>query len=190
MRSLISRGHRFDDFFKDFAPGLFVRPLRENWVWDGQDMPIDVRETDQAYMVKADMPGLKKEDIKVAIDGNTVLGGVQAEPLVVLRALQERLGRDAPDVHAGAAQSLVGFNAGDGEAELGRADGGDVSAGSSTEDHDISSVQGWGSHAAKLTSRPKSLVGITGKTNFAQPCARWHIAAVGRGPNLRIENTR
>lgn len=33
---------------------------------------LDVSENDQAYVVKADMPGLKKEDIKVAIDGNRI----------------------------------------------------------------------------------------------------------------------
>jgi HSP20 family protein len=33
---------------------------------------VDVTETDQAYEVKADMPGLKKEDIKIAIEGNVV----------------------------------------------------------------------------------------------------------------------
>ena len=72
MRSLISRGHRFDDFFKDFAPGLFVRPLRENWIWDGQEMPIDVRETDKAYTVEADLPGVEKKDIQVSVQDNAV----------------------------------------------------------------------------------------------------------------------
>jgi HSP20 family protein len=33
---------------------------------------MDVTETDQAYMVKAEIPGIKKEDIKVNIDGNQV----------------------------------------------------------------------------------------------------------------------
>ncbi len=33
---------------------------------------LDVEETDQSFLVKADMPGIKKEDIKVAIDGNLV----------------------------------------------------------------------------------------------------------------------
>ncbi len=33
---------------------------------------MDVSETDQAYMVKAEIPGVKKDDIKVAIDGNQV----------------------------------------------------------------------------------------------------------------------
>jgi HSP20 family protein len=72
MRSLISRGHRFDDFFKDFAPGLFVRPLRENWIWDGQDMPIDVRENEQAYTVEADLPGVEKKDIQVSVQDNAI----------------------------------------------------------------------------------------------------------------------
>lgn len=33
---------------------------------------IDLSETDQAYMVKADIPGVKKEDIKISVEGNTV----------------------------------------------------------------------------------------------------------------------
>jgi HSP20 family protein len=33
---------------------------------------LDVDETDQSYEVKAEMPGLKKEDIKVDIDGKRV----------------------------------------------------------------------------------------------------------------------
>jgi len=33
---------------------------------------MDVSETPEAYMVKADIPGMKKEDIKVSIEGNQV----------------------------------------------------------------------------------------------------------------------
>lgn len=33
---------------------------------------MDVSETDQAYMLKAAMPGVKKDEIKVAIDGKQV----------------------------------------------------------------------------------------------------------------------
>jgi HSP20 family protein len=33
---------------------------------------MDVSETDQGYLVKADIPGVKKEDIKVNIEGNHV----------------------------------------------------------------------------------------------------------------------
>jgi HSP20 family protein len=35
-------------------------------------MRIDVSEKDDAYHVKADIPGVKKEDINVRIDGNVV----------------------------------------------------------------------------------------------------------------------
>lgn len=33
---------------------------------------LDVSENDEAYMVKADIPGVKKEDIKVSIEGSQV----------------------------------------------------------------------------------------------------------------------
>ena len=35
-------------------------------------MRVDVSETEAAYKVEADLPGMKKEDIAVSIDGNTV----------------------------------------------------------------------------------------------------------------------
>jgi HSP20 family protein len=35
-------------------------------------MRIDVTESDNAYAVKADIPGVKKEDINVSVDGNVV----------------------------------------------------------------------------------------------------------------------
>jgi HSP20 family protein len=35
-------------------------------------MRIDVTENDQAYTVKADIPGVKKEDINVRVEGNMV----------------------------------------------------------------------------------------------------------------------
>ena len=33
---------------------------------------MDVKETDKTYQIKADIPGVTKEDIKVMIDGNQV----------------------------------------------------------------------------------------------------------------------
>jgi HSP20 family protein len=38
----------------------------------GMTPRMDVAETDQAYIVKAEIPGVKKEDIKVNVDGNQV----------------------------------------------------------------------------------------------------------------------
>lgn len=56
-----------EEFFKDF---------RMTPAWRGLEaeprIRMDVSETDQAYMVKAEIPGVKKDDIKVAIEGNQV----------------------------------------------------------------------------------------------------------------------
>ena len=62
----------FDDFFKSFR----MRP----WVSDMDVEPrikVDVAEEEKSYAVKADIPGVKKEDIHVAIDGNQV--SIEAE---------------------------------------------------------------------------------------------------------------
>ncbi|ALK99605.1 hypothetical protein AB595_12010 [Massilia sp. WF1] len=55
--------------------GELLREFRHPAHWD-QDMPairIDVEETEQAYAITADIPGMNKEDIKVEVDGNQVV---------------------------------------------------------------------------------------------------------------------
>lgn len=42
-------------------------------------MRIDVTENDRGYAVKADIPGVKKEDISVRVDGNVVQIDAQAK---------------------------------------------------------------------------------------------------------------
>lgn len=56
-----------EDFFKDFS----LRPSMRNFDVEPR-IKMDVTENDQSYMVKAEIPGVKKEDIKVDIDGNQV----------------------------------------------------------------------------------------------------------------------
>ena len=75
---------RFDPFneMDDLFKGLFVRPMRFDL-----EMPVemklkmDVTKADDSYTVKAEMPGIKKEDIQVSIDGNqvTISGEVKKE---------------------------------------------------------------------------------------------------------------
>jgi len=68
----------FDDLFK----GFFVRPLRLGTdEMTGVQMKLDVTRTDDTYTVKAEIPGVKKEDIDVAIEGNqvTISGEVKKE---------------------------------------------------------------------------------------------------------------
>ncbi|OFZ96730.1 MAG: hypothetical protein A2Z44_07580 [Betaproteobacteria bacterium RBG_19FT_COMBO_58_11] len=43
------------------------------------DFKMDVTENDAGYVVKADIPGVKKEDIHVAIDGNSVSVSAEAK---------------------------------------------------------------------------------------------------------------
>ena len=56
-----------DAFFRDYAS---MPRLRAGDA--GQRIRVDMTETDQAYIVKAEVPGVNKDDIKVAIDGNQV----------------------------------------------------------------------------------------------------------------------
>lgn len=56
---------RFDEFFKGMPAGLRDMEVEPR-------IKMDVTETDRAYTVKAEIPGVKKEDIKIDIDGNQV----------------------------------------------------------------------------------------------------------------------
>ena len=56
----------FPELFRNFAAP--VRGERNTAV----DIRIDVKETDKGYQVHADVPGVKREDIHVDIDGNVV----------------------------------------------------------------------------------------------------------------------
>ncbi len=72
MNSLVSRGSLFDEFFKDIAPGFYVRPLHGDNLPAASQIKVDVKETDGGYTVQAEMPGVPKEDIHVSIEGNVV----------------------------------------------------------------------------------------------------------------------
>lgn len=56
----------FDDVFKGF-----FRPARLEGAREVQ-IRMDVKEDDKSYTVHAEIPGVKKEDIHVTIDGNQV----------------------------------------------------------------------------------------------------------------------
>lgn len=42
-------------------------------------IPLDVKETDKAFQVKADVPGVDKKDIKVTVDGDVLSIAVEKE---------------------------------------------------------------------------------------------------------------
>ena len=56
-----------EDWFRDFQ----LRPSLRDWNVEPR-IKIDVSETDVAYTVKAEIPGVKKEDIKVDVEGGVV----------------------------------------------------------------------------------------------------------------------
>jgi HSP20 family protein len=72
MNSLIARSGLFDDFFKDVAPGFYVRPLHGDSLPSPSQIKIDVKETPSAYAVVAEVPGVSKEDIHVTVEGSVV----------------------------------------------------------------------------------------------------------------------
>jgi len=82
----ITQYNPFEDFFKDFGKGFWIRPV----AFPGEtelSMKIDVNEDDKAFTVRADIPGVKKEDIKVDIDDDQI--SVRAE---VKREKEEKKG--------------------------------------------------------------------------------------------------
>lgn len=71
---------RYDPFgeLDDLFRGFFVRPM----VFEGDravQIKMDVKEDDKAYTVHAELPGVKKEDIHVTIDGNQVAVGAEVK---------------------------------------------------------------------------------------------------------------
>jgi len=72
MSSLISRSSLFDDFFKDVAPGFFIKPLHGEALPSAGQIRMDVRESGDAYTIEAEVPGIPKEAIHVTVDGSTV----------------------------------------------------------------------------------------------------------------------
>ena len=67
----IMRYDPFDDVFGDLLKGFFMRPMK----FEGPSqspLKVDVTEDDKTYKVQAEIPGVKKEDINVSIDGSHI----------------------------------------------------------------------------------------------------------------------
>jgi HSP20 family protein len=72
----VTRFDPFNDLVEDLFKGYLVRPLGFEGRGDaGVQLPrakVDVAEKNGAYLVTAELPGVKKEDIHVSIDGPQV----------------------------------------------------------------------------------------------------------------------
>ena len=66
---------RFDDAFDDLLRGFFVRPVGLEGTHK-QAAPaqfrVEVTEGEQSYTIRAEIPGVKKEDINISIDADQV----------------------------------------------------------------------------------------------------------------------
>lgn len=72
----ITRYDPFNELVDDLFKGFFVRPVafegRGALAGELPRMKVEVAEKNGAYLVTAELPGVKKEDIDVAIDANQV----------------------------------------------------------------------------------------------------------------------
>ena len=69
----ITRYDPFGDVFDDLMKGFLVRPVAAAEAGETvRRMKIDVAEKDGEYKVLAEVPGVKKEDIQVDIEGDVV----------------------------------------------------------------------------------------------------------------------
>jgi HSP20 family protein len=64
-------GGMLDDVFGDLMKGFWVKPVAVPG--NGElTMKVDVAEDDKAYTIRADVPGVKKDDIQVDVEGGQV----------------------------------------------------------------------------------------------------------------------
>lgn len=68
MNPLIRYEPLVDGLFNEFFRPAFAAPARD----EAAPIRFDVRETPEAYIVSAELPGVRKEDIEVEIEGNEV----------------------------------------------------------------------------------------------------------------------
>jgi HSP20 family protein len=68
----ITRFNPFDDTIEDLFRGFFVRPVSYEGPAGAAQFRVDVSENENAYTLRAEIPGVKKDDISVTIDGDTV----------------------------------------------------------------------------------------------------------------------
>jgi HSP20 family protein len=68
----IARFNTLDNAVDELMRGFFVRPMNYEVPAVPAQLRVDVTENESSYVVRAEIPGVKKEDIDIAIDGNQV----------------------------------------------------------------------------------------------------------------------
>ena len=60
----------FDDFFSNLNQSIAKRPAQEGMLSADWIPSVDIIENDDSFVIKAELPEVKKEDVKVSIDKN------------------------------------------------------------------------------------------------------------------------
>jgi len=69
----VTRYTPFDDTLDELFRGFFVRPVNfEGHPPASAQFRVEVAEKDNAYVLRGELPGVKKDDINITIDGDTV----------------------------------------------------------------------------------------------------------------------
>lgn len=71
----------FDDFFSNFNRSIANRPAQEGMLSSDWVPSVDIIENEQNFMIKAELPEVEKENVKVSIDQNilTISGERKSE---------------------------------------------------------------------------------------------------------------
>ena len=78
MSNLIPRRMSlFDEFFRDLASGFYIRLLHGEPL--PQQIKLDVSESDNAYTITAEIPGVSKDAIQVTVENNVVTIGAEVK---------------------------------------------------------------------------------------------------------------
>lgn len=67
----VTRYNPIEDIFSDLTRGFWVKPVQAPGGAELK-MKVDVKEDDKSYTVHAEIPGVKKEDIQVDVNGDQV----------------------------------------------------------------------------------------------------------------------
>lgn len=67
----------FDTFFGQPWPRRFMRPFEVDWgklpaPFEGQTPKVDVIDRDKEVVIKAELPGVKKEDLDISVSNDSV----------------------------------------------------------------------------------------------------------------------
>src|SRR5574340_428433 len=65
----LTRLDPFESMVRDLVPTRLRSMMR---TWEEPVIPVEVQELDNAYLMTADLPGVKKEDIDISIAGSQV----------------------------------------------------------------------------------------------------------------------